>query len=46
MLELTLEQKLGQGRAFLVAHSISPVIKKLCKQYNVECYEIAPSAMR
>lgn len=41
MLELTHEQKHGQGRAFLIAHSITPAIKALCSQYKVECFEVA-----
>ncbi|MBM4147854.1 MAG: hypothetical protein FJ224_02255 [Lentisphaerae bacterium] len=41
MLELTHEQKHGQGRAFLVAHSISPGIRDLCTQYRVECFVVS-----
>jgi len=40
MLEFTYEQKYGQGRAFLVAHTITPAIKNLCLQYKVEYFEV------
>lgn len=40
MLELTHEQKQGQGCAFLVAHTLTSTMKDLCSQYKVECFKI------
>lgn len=40
MLELTHEQVFGQGRAYLVAYTISKKMKRLCDDYCIEWKEI------
>jgi len=40
MLELVKQRNIGEGRAILVAYSISPTIIKICKQYDVECITV------
>jgi len=40
MLELEKGRRRGDGRAFLVAYSISRKIRQLCADYGVECFEI------
>ncbi len=40
MLELMKQRNIGESRAILVAYTISPRMKKLCEQYNVECIAV------
>jgi len=40
MLALDDERKYSETRAMLVAYSLSPDIKKVCKEYDVECFVI------
>lgn len=40
MLEVTHKRSVGDSRALLVAYQISPMVKEICKTYNVEAVEI------
>jgi hypothetical protein len=40
MLEFTTQQPAGQGRAFLVAYTISKPLRKIAEKYGVECFTV------
>jgi hypothetical protein len=45
MLELLIGCTPGEGRAVLVAHSVTQKIRKLCMEYNIEVYTVPASAV-
>lgn len=46
MLEPLLDSNPGEGRAVLVAYSVTPKIRELCKKYGVEVYTVPASAVK
>lgn len=46
MLELAMERRPGESRAFVVAYSVSEKMRELCASYGVECFAIDRNLVR